>query len=553
MLDEQIYDEDIPVELAIKEAKTLFGSYQFYHELVNTAEGDFEYGYSADGIYDFRENRKVSDDEVIETVGEEDIFKAIEELIYDNKYAPRYIWRLEEFDSSIDEVAQRLFGISGKEAYQMIEDVNSDIQNEGLDVMKDSSKTADSASTRFMKKLGYEGIDVRGYKGLDNTTYGSVIYDLKGKDLEQKIANGARYSIKVDTALDSIFGFDDDTQTASILEEGMNALKGTEVNQSNINKLVAKIKKDTGSKIKSEVLSSDLAKVFAYMQNQEFVNYEDMMRIMTEVARPVIDMAETKVGEEEYKAFVNRLKGTAIKLTPQQMSEVKNIFGSYGEFRRHMMPLNISEKGGTTLDQMWSEIVEASGYVLDYDTNVGDQPAALYDVLQAMRPTTENTYGGNADDVAKDLAMRIVEDYFNIAGATDATNKMREQIATERKELKEQYNQRMKDLRTAGRMAEGKAVAQIKAKNKRQAAEAKNRRLATQEKNKVKKNANELMNKLLKPSDKKHVPSSMQSMVLDFLYSLDFVEPELKQNKDGNGIPMLSIMKHQVLMNTDSG
>lgn len=37
----------------------------------------------------------------------------------------------------------------------------------------------DSASTVLMKKLGYDGVDVTGIKGLDNTEYGSVIYDLK--------------------------------------------------------------------------------------------------------------------------------------------------------------------------------------------------------------------------------------------------------------------------------------------------------------------------------------------------------------------------------------
>ena len=53
----------------------------------------------------------------------------------------------------------------------------------------------DSASTRLMKKLGYEGIDVRGTE-LDNTTYGSVIYDLKGEDLDRKNEIGtARFSI----------------------------------------------------------------------------------------------------------------------------------------------------------------------------------------------------------------------------------------------------------------------------------------------------------------------------------------------------------------------
>lgn len=36
----------------------------------------------------------------------------------------------------------------------------------------------DSIPTIFMKSLGFDGIDVRGIDGLDNTKYGSVIYDL---------------------------------------------------------------------------------------------------------------------------------------------------------------------------------------------------------------------------------------------------------------------------------------------------------------------------------------------------------------------------------------
>lgn len=53
----------------------------------------------------------------------------------------------------------------------------------------------DSRATVFMKALGYEGIDVRG-TGLDNTTYGSVIYDLKGEDLARKKEIGtAKYSV----------------------------------------------------------------------------------------------------------------------------------------------------------------------------------------------------------------------------------------------------------------------------------------------------------------------------------------------------------------------
>ena len=46
------------------------------------------------------------------------------------------------------------------------------------DYWREHNNKYDSLATVFMKSLGYEGIDVRG-TGLDNTAYGSVIYDLK--------------------------------------------------------------------------------------------------------------------------------------------------------------------------------------------------------------------------------------------------------------------------------------------------------------------------------------------------------------------------------------
>lgn len=62
-----------------------------------------------------------------------------------------------------------------------------DVRDEAIDAIL-SKDQEDSKSTVFMKSLGYEGIDVThlnksdpntGTSGLDNFTYGSVIYDLK--------------------------------------------------------------------------------------------------------------------------------------------------------------------------------------------------------------------------------------------------------------------------------------------------------------------------------------------------------------------------------------
>lgn len=51
-----------------------------------------------------------------------------------------------------------------------------------------TSKYADSASTRVMKALGFEGVDVRNIPDFDNTTYGTVVYAEKFKPKSVKFS-----------------------------------------------------------------------------------------------------------------------------------------------------------------------------------------------------------------------------------------------------------------------------------------------------------------------------------------------------------------------------
>ena len=46
----------------------------------------------------------------------------------------------------------------------------------------------DSASTRVMKKLGFDGVDVRGLKGFDNTEYGTVVYRETVPEYKEKLS-----------------------------------------------------------------------------------------------------------------------------------------------------------------------------------------------------------------------------------------------------------------------------------------------------------------------------------------------------------------------------
>ena len=336
---------------------------------------------------------------------------------------------------------------------------------------------------------------------------------------------GLKYSLEVDDFFDIFGGEDTDfASSASILEEGMEALKHQKVDSTKVRSVAHKIRKEFGSTINFNTLVDNLEKVFAYMQTSDHVNYNDMMRVLYEVATPVIDQATTLTGKEEYDAFVNAMKGYSVRLTDAQKQEVVGLFGTYGQFRRMMMPLNISDNGSTDLESVWSEIAEASGGVLDADTVEGDMPTALYDALSALRPSPVNSYGGNKDDVAKDVAMRIVEEYLGIHGAKakEAAQKMKKQ--------REEFEKALKETKT---------------KNRQAATKARRKRLADHEKKMIAKRAGELMKWVSNPTEKHHVPRSMVEPVVEFLYALDFVEPDVKQNKDGKWY--VRVFSHSVI------
>ena len=410
------------------------------------------------------------------------------------------------------------------------------------------------AVTDFLKEEGYDGIEDLGGKGggQGHTVY-IPFYSNQIKDITNtnpSALDDIRYSMDVDWGFDvlddMLFGDEETVETytsaSSILEEGMEALKGQEVDRKNINKVATKIMNEYGSVIQHKMFADQLEKVFAYMQTNDHVNYNDMMRILNEVARPMIDQSTMKIGEEAYKDFTNAMKGYTIKLNDTQIEEVKNVFGSYGNFTRAMMPIRFS-KEGSSLDSIWSEIVDATGGILDMDIQDADQPLALFDTFNAIKPTVENNFVGNAEDVSKDAAMRIIEEYLNTQSDAKSQKALKEIKAKTReyeKDLRDQYRKRYDEVRASmAKMdkirtdAYKENLAYLKAKNKRDAQKTKERQELKHEKEMVGKEVKRLLKWIEKPTEQHHVPTEMVEPILEFMNALDFVEPNIKQNRDG--------------------
>ena len=429
------------------------------------------------------------------------------------------------------------------------------------------------AVTDFLKEEGYDGIEDLGGKGggQGHTVY-IPFYSNQIKDINNDNPTGLddiRYSLNVDDEgfitdyidLDELMlgGVDDATETfittGSILEEGIEALKknGETINKTAINKIATKLKNEYKSTIKHKTFADQLEKVFAYMNDTEHVNYNDMMRILTEVSRPVLEQSTSKVGEEVYKDFTDTLKGYQIKLSDQQIEEIKGTFGTYRTFANAMMPITFS-KEGSSLDSIWSELVERTGGILDESIPDTDQPLALYDTLQALRPTVENSYGGSLEDASRDLAMRIVEEYFS-----EQSDEKSQQIVKEvnrqkkefEKDIKDMYRKRYDDLKVsiakmdkARTDAYAEQIKELKAKNKKDAQKSKERKELKHEKDMVAKEVKRLINWINKPTEKNHVPSEMVEPILEFANALDFITPDVKQNKDGKWV--IRVYTHSV-------
>lgn len=92
------------------------------------------------------------------------------------------IGRAENYKEKFDDNIERLLNVSPEKADSILQsiydDVNAKMQGKNFYNMGDM-RTADSISTQFMKALGYEGVDVRHIPQYDNTSYGTVVYDLR--------------------------------------------------------------------------------------------------------------------------------------------------------------------------------------------------------------------------------------------------------------------------------------------------------------------------------------------------------------------------------------
>ncbi len=402
-----------------------------------------------------------------------------------------------------------------------------------------------------------------------------------------------RHSVDIDEDLMAILEeeySDTEKEMGSIIEDGFKALENVSIDDKTMRKIASEVKQEYKSTYNAKELADNLTKVFAYLKDTKNVSYEDMVRIVQEIAMPVIEESTDvdSVEADVYNSFRKTLKGQKIRLNEAQKKEVAHYYDSYDKFRKMNFGNITFSEDGMYLDSLWDELCQSSNYILDMDTDVNDQPIALIDAMNEMKPTKHNIFGMNKQQAAYDLALDIYRRFF-VEQAQDQTNrqvlkktqelikkqqdyrkninaeyrerfeKLKAQEQTKRDNLKQKYeralDEQRRELSSAMAYRDAKAETEIRkkiksyeaklAKVKQQSNDKYMKLKAAQSENRttkrnieerrryrerIRKNAQGIVTAFNQNTDKNHVPDALKKTVADFIDAIEFTTDRTNPN-----------------------
>lgn len=236
-------------------------------------------------------------------------------------------------------------------------------------------------------------------------------------------------------------------ESARILHDGVAAagkLKNLNVTRDMAQAMAAHYLNKYSATFDVDTLTDNLYNIFAYIQKTKDVNYQDMIRVMQEVCKPVIATSQ-KIDKEvmkQYNDFRKTVRSYRLKLNQEQKAEIASVYDSFNKFKNVNQNKYTFREDGSYLDSVWSELVEASGYALSFDVSPSEQMLVLHDYMTTLEKSIVSPAEDmNNSQVAYDMALNIYTDYFKLIG------KDKQAIQHLSTQMKKKLNEYKQDVR----------------------------------------------------------------------------------------------------------
>ena len=319
-----------------------------------------------------------------------------------------------------------------------------------------------------------------------------------------------------------------------------------EVDQKAVNRAARELIRDFDATIDAADISGDLLSLYNYMgtgrEGGSELTYTEARRRANDIARKIVESAETTDNSmyQAYGELRDYLRNTQLTVSP----EIADSISDYGAFRRQNFGrLNLSRGSGTNIDQVYVELSELWPEFFDEvrESNPTDQLLHIAEVAEQLyQATASNPFMGYYDQAVSGVSNEILERFFDIPQV--------------RSTFADRADQRVEAERQRGRERVQKAVRRERQTRERQLERMKNRyqardragrerRSARELRARISRHVGDLSRRLLRPSDKQHIPEQLRTAVAGMLDSINLesvyvVDPETgKRRKGGEGNP----------------
>ncbi len=321
-----------------------------------------------------------------------------------------------------------------------------------------------------------------------------------------------------------------------------------------------------GSELEASDLSGGLKRLYDYMgtgrDGRDELTWTEARRRAEELAGMLVDSAvETDDSlYRQYGELRDYLRGAKLTISEQDAAGLRD----YDTLRRQNFGRMSLGKGGTNIDQVYEDLAERWPEFFDAqrETHPADQLEHISDVLDDIyRMEERNPFAQYRDQAVDGAAGEILETFFDLpqvktfadrqaAKLEKAKAKGRQQVQQAREQrdarlaaLREQNRARVQRAIERERETRTRQVGALKERYQARDAAARERRSAAELRRKIARHAKGLSQKLLRPSDKKHVPENLRGPVAALLESINqesqyTIDPETgSRRKGGGGLP----------------
>lgn len=448
------------------------------------------------------------------------------------------------------------------------------VEDEGWGSAASQADIRHSDLMRWAKDGGHDGIIVRSTDEImDDDGTADAIYiafnsnQIKNIDNENPTSNpDIRFSLKKHN--DLIRENAKLKETVDGLRDQFKVTTFAQVDKKSLDRFTKQLLKDYHSGAEINDTRDALNALYGYMangENGEGPVWNEVYKRAYETAQNILENASVLDDEmyQEYKALRDELRTRGMTLDRQFTSDLVG-YESISDFRKAYMGRIKLVKYGTPVDVVYNDLAARYPEFFNEErtNNPADQLLEIAEVLDGMQPTEHNPYSYNMREAATWLANDIIERFYELPQAKPtfadkAEQKLTKQVikgAKKMERMRYQKNERIKALieenrkkvkavQAKERAKRAEAVQDVKEHYKAKEAKSSDSRKAQVLRAKITRHAQDMSAKLLRPTDKQHIPQQLQGAVAELLASINLesnytFDPETQSyKKSDDGLP----------------